>query len=62
MFTETNFTATAAEIARLNGLSEALAVSHLAAIGDTPELDADGLAIVRDAAGAEIGRMRFPAD
>lgn len=62
MLTEASFIAAAAEIARLNGISEALAASHLAAIGDTPELDADGLAIVRDAAGVEIARMRLPTD
>jgi hypothetical protein len=60
MFTEAAFNSAAAELARLNGISEDLAGELLARIGDTPELADNGQVIVRDEAGQEIARVRWP--
>ena len=40
-------------------MSEETAGAYLAAIGDTPEVDEQGCAIVRNEAGAEIAPVRL---
>ena len=60
MYAEAAFYAEAAELARLNGISEDLASDYLAGIGDTPELAEDGRVIVRDEDGTEIARVIWP--
>lgn len=59
--TESDFNAAAEELAKLNGITAELAGEYLSIIGDTPELE-NGEAIVRDAHGAEIARVKLPED
>lgn len=57
-----SFEAFARAIADVNKLEYDLAADYAARIGDTPELDEQGRAIVRDDNGAEIARITLPAD
>jgi len=50
------------EIARRNGISEDLAGDYLLAIGDAPEVDAQGRAIVRSKDGGISARLILPVD
>ena len=56
---EENFESFAREIASLNNLSIETARDYAALIGDTPELDGEGLVVVRDADDKEIVRIRL---
>lgn len=53
------FEALALQIEQL-GYPPETAADFAAAIGDTPELDADGLVVVRDATGAVVARLSLP--
>jgi hypothetical protein len=57
-----SFEAFAFAIARENQLSIETARDYASWIGDTPELDDNGRAIVRDDNGAEIARITLPED
>lgn len=61
MMSEEQFNAAARELAELNGIPEDLAAELLADIGDTPELDQDGLVIAHADDGTEH-RLQFPTE
>lgn len=61
MYSKEEFVETAKELSRINDLTFEEAMRLLAFVGDTPEIDEDGMTIVRDDAGEIIGRVRFPA-
>ncbi|MDX2110616.1 MAG: hypothetical protein SFY80_10285 [Verrucomicrobiota bacterium] len=54
MFTETSFVEFARDLAALNHLPEDTAGECAAIIGDTPEMDSDGKAVVLLADGREL--------
>lgn len=56
------FNETAEVVARENNLTRDVAEEYVSLIGDTPELDEAGLVIVRNADGAELARVRVPAE
>lgn len=63
MFSPENFQEFAQDIADANGIALELAEEYAALIGDTPELDEQGRAIVRrESDGVEIARLVLPAD
>ncbi|CAN5351982.1 hypothetical protein BH09VER1_BH09VER1_28420 [soil metagenome] len=62
METEEEFLAGAEELARLNNLTIDRAQELLSFIGDTPELDAAGLVVVRDDQDREIARVVWPSE
>jgi hypothetical protein len=57
-----SFEAFAQAIADANKLDRDIAADYASRIGDTPELDENGRAIVRDDNGAEIARITLPED
>jgi bifunctional N-acetylglucosamine-1-phosphate-uridyltransferase/glucosamine-1-phosphate-acetyltransferase GlmU-like protein len=57
-----SFDAAARAIAEANNLTIETASDYLVLIGDTPELDENGLTIVRDTEGNELARITLPAD
>ncbi|MFZ4779046.1 MAG: hypothetical protein ACOYM3_27080 [Terrimicrobiaceae bacterium] len=52
----------AKDLARLNNLPFETASHYAALIGDTPELDEEGLVVVRTDADAILARVRIPED
>jgi hypothetical protein len=57
-----SFEAAARALAAANNISFDLASEYLSLIGDTPEMDENGLTIVRDDSGREIARVVFPPE
>lgn len=57
-----SFEAFAQAIADANNLDRDTAADYASRIGDTPEIDNNGRAIVRDDNGAEIARITLPED
>jgi hypothetical protein len=62
MLTPKLFEQLAADLAALNHLAPDLAGMYAALIGDRPEFDDDRNAVVRDQHGAELARLKMPAD
>lgn len=62
MITPEDFDSFVQAIADANKLSIETASDYAARIGDTPEIDDNGRAIVRDDNGAEIARITLPED
>jgi hypothetical protein len=62
MYDQESFEAAARAIAAANNIELDLALDYLALIGDTPELDANGLVVVRDDNGNELARITLPSD
>jgi hypothetical protein len=62
MITPEDFDSFVQAIADANKLSIETAGDYAARIGDTPEIDDNGRAIVRDDNGAEIARITLPED
>ncbi len=60
MFTEDGFKDFAKELAELNGLTLKLARHYAALIGDTPEMDEDGLVVGRGDSDEILARVRMP--
>lgn len=60
MITESDFEALAAEVARLNGISRAEAEEAVAQIGDTPDLDQSGSAVLWNDGQRGTTRLRWP--
>lgn len=62
MMNERDFEAFAKQLATDNEISIELAREYAAAIGDTPELGEDGLAVVRDTNGVAIATLKISTD
>jgi hypothetical protein len=60
MMTESQFKKLAQDLARLNNLSPEIAGRYAVLIGDTPEMDEDGLLVVRDNAGDILATLVAP--
>ena len=50
------------DLAQLNGLDEATAGDYAITIGDAPETDSEGRALIRDESGTIITRLILPED
>lgn len=60
--TPDDFCKLVADIARLNSITQELAADYMLDMADTPETDAQGLAIIRDDQDKEIARIHIPTD
>lgn len=62
MFTPEGFQEFAKELAELNGLPLDVALRYASHIGDTPEIDKDGLVVVRTGSNQILARVKMPEE
>lgn len=62
MLTAEAFQEFAQELAELNGLTQEVALLYASHIGDTPEMDEDGLVVVRADSDEILARVKMPEE